>query len=173
MLSFKTSPATHQKISRVSRWLCFAAFVVGLGFLGYTSVAGYRTATAILKDHSVATAAVSLKDVTEEHHRKGRTSLTYNFTYAFEAKGTQQVGEFSTSEDNAQPYLEEGAKVEVAFSNQDPSHFDRLERLQTQADLGGSLKRWLIMLPVGALLALVLHILIVARLFVPREAQAA
>lgn len=173
MLSFKVMPQTHQTISRWSKRLWIVALLLGIGFLAFTAVQNYLRSNAILKDHTEVTVPVELKEITEEKHRKGRVTNTYHFAYAFEVEGKQYQGEFTTSEDNATPYMEDDAQIVVAYANGNPGLFERLSMLQSQSDAMAVAKRILIALPLAALLALVMHLLVVLRLFVPRETAAA
>lgn len=166
MISIPVSFNTHLKLSRLSKWLCIAAFVVFGGMLGLSGISGYLQASTILKDHSVVSAPVQLKEIEEQRGRKGRVSYTYHFTYTFNAAGKPRTGAFSTSESNATPYMEEEATVRVAYSNRDPSNFERLSTLESHKGLGAVLKRLLIALVFAAVLALVAHLLITRRLFV-------
>ncbi|WP_454831045.1 hypothetical protein [Pseudoxanthomonas wuyuanensis] len=175
MISIPVSAAAHANIGKISRFLCFAAFLFFAAMLTYGAIGGYFSSNAILKDHSVVTAPVTLEDIEEERGRKGRKSYTYHFSYAFDAGGQTRQGQFSTSEGNSIPYMDDGATVEVAYANGDPSRFDRLQRLQSQSGLGGMIVRLVVALPVSALLAFIVHLLIVGRLFVikPKPAEAA
>lgn len=168
----KVKPQTHATISRWSKRLFMLVFVAGAVMLGSMGIQGYRNANAILADHSTVTVPVELVEVTQERGRKGRTKEVYHFGYAFEAGGRQFQGAFTTSESNADPYLEDGAAIEVAYANADPARFDRLERLQGQSGLGGLAMRLLIAVAGAALIAFVLHLLVVAKLIVPRPTDA-
>lgn len=168
MISFKIQPETHAKFAAWSKKFFFLVFVLGAGFLMYQGFAGYRAANAILGDHSVVTVPVELEDIVEERGRKGRTKLMFHFAYSFEAQGKSYDGRFVTSESNADPYLEEGATIEVAYANGEPARFDRLDKLQDQAGFGGLMTKMLIALAGAALVAFVMHMLLVAKLIVPR-----
>lgn len=168
MLSFKIEPLAHARLSHWSGRLFLLAFVVCAAWLAYTALSNYRLAGQIMSDHSVVSAPVTVASITEESGRKGRTSLMYHFSYTFEVKGHLYQGSFSAIESNAGPYLGENVSVEVAYSNADPARFDRLERLQDQAAMGGLLGRLAFAVLGSALLALILHLLVVAKLFVPR-----
>ncbi|MDU9400749.1 DUF3592 domain-containing protein [Pseudomonas sp. zfem003] len=172
MISFKISPETHRGLSKVSMVLLSLAALIGAGYLIVTAILNYFDANAILKDHSEVMAPVNLETVTEEHHRRGRTSETYHFHYVFEVAGKAYDGIFETSASNATPYLKEGASVKVAYANAEPSRFGRLEVLQKQADLGSSITRALMAIPLAALIAFILHLMLTRRLFVPRETSA-
>lgn len=176
MISIPVSSTTHTRLSRLSKWLCIAAFIVFGCVLGASGLSGWFQARAILQDHSVATAPVKLEDVEEKRGRKGRISHAYHFSYSFDAAGKPQVGRFSTSESNASPFMADGATVKVAYSNREPSRFERLDRLESRSGLGSVLKRWMIALVFSAILALVAHLIITRRLFVvhaPPPLQAA
>lgn len=168
MISFKVKPENHVAISRWSRRFFMVVFVVGAAMLAYMGIDGYRHANSILRDHATVTVPVDLVDITEERGRKGRTKTVYHFGYAFEAGGERHEGHFSTSESNADPYLADDATIEVAYANADPSRFDRLSRLESQAGVGSLMVRLLVALAGAALIAFVLHMLVVAKLIVPR-----
>lgn len=122
--------------------------------------------------YSYLLTALSAKDITEERGRKGRTKLMYHFGYAFEADGQQYVGQFTTSESNAEPYAQDHATIDIAYAKADPSRFDRLSRLQSQSGFGGLLMRLLVAVAGAALVAFLMHMLVVAKLIVPRMPEA-
>ncbi len=62
--------------------------------------------------------------------------------------------------------------MKVAYANAEPSRFGRLEVLRGQADFGSSITRALTAIPLAALIAFVLHLMLTRRLFVPRETSA-
>ncbi|CAG4968923.1 DUF3592 domain-containing protein [Novilysobacter luteus] len=173
MISFKMAPENHAKLSRLSKKFFMVVFVVGAALLAYKGVESYRYANSILADHTVVTVPVVLVDVSEERGRKGRTRNMYNFGYVFEADGREYEGSFTTSESNADPYLADLATIDVAYTNADPSRFDRLERLQGQAGFGSLMMRLLVAISGAALLAGLMHLLLVAKLIVPRPVEAA
>lgn len=171
MISFKLKPENHAVLSRWSKRFFLVVFVAGAVLLASKGIAGYRHANSILGDHTVVTAPVELVGVTEERGRKGRTKLMFNFAYGFEANGQSYRGEFTTSESNADPYLGDDVTVQVAYDNADPSRFDRLERLQGMAGLGSLVTRLLVAVLGAALLAGLMHLLLVAKLFVVRQPE--
>ncbi|MDH5825042.1 hypothetical protein QFW77_18915 [Luteimonas sp. RD2P54] len=171
MISFKLEPGNHAALSCWSKRFFQVAFVVAAGVLTFMGVEGYREARSILADHSVVNVPVELEAITEESGRRGRTKHMFEFGYAFEVDGRQYHGAFSTSESNAQKYLGDGVTIDVAYSNADPARFDRLDRLQGMGGAGSLLKRMAIALLGAAFLAFVMHMLLVAKLFVPRKPE--
>lgn len=172
MISIPVSEKSHAVLRTLSKWLCLATFVVVAAFFGLSGFAGYRQANAILKDHSVVDAPVHLDDIEEKRGRKGRVSHIYHFGYAFEAGGNSYEGTFETSEDNATPYMEEGASVRVAYANAQPSRFERLETLERSKSLGAVLRRLAVALAMLGVLIFVAHLLITRRLFVAQALPA-
>lgn len=171
MISFKVKPENHVAVSRWSKRFFMVVFVIGAGLLAFMGIDGYRHAHSILGDHATVTVPVELVDVTEERGRKGRTKTMFHFGYAFEAGGQQHTGQFTTSESNAGAHLAEDATIEVAYANADPSRFDRLSRLESQAGVGSLLVRLLASLAGAALIAFIMHIMLVGKLIVPRETE--
>ena len=172
MISFKVKPENHVAISRWSKRIFMVVFLAGAGLLAYQGIDSYRHATAILRDHATVNVPVELEDITEERGRKGRTKRMYHFGYTFEADGQQYVGQFTTSESNAEPYAQDHATIDIAYAKADPSRFDRLSRLQSQSGFGGLLMRLLVAVAGAALVAFLMHMLVVAKLIVPRMPEA-
>lgn len=168
MISIPVSPASHRRLATASKWLCLAAYVVVVLVFSLSGLGNYRKANAILKDHAVVSAPVELDSIEEKHGRKGRVSNQYHFNYAFEANGVTHHGSFTTSEGNADRYLEDGATVEIAYSRSEPARFERLGLLENNKSLGGVLTRLCISLILMALLAFVAHLLITRKLFVAK-----
>jgi hypothetical protein len=168
MISIPVSATSHARLSNASRWLCILGYVVVAIFFAWSAISGHRQAEAILKDAVTVQAPVRLDNI-EEHRRKGRVSLKYHFSYTFNVDGKDYRGEFSTAEDSATPYLEEGAEVTVAYARRDPGQFERLERLQGQQGLGAVLGRVAVALLMLAVLAFVVHLLLTRKLFVRQE----
>ena len=104
MISIPVSAAAHANIGKISRFLCFAAFLFFAAMLTYGAIGGYFSSNAILKDHSVVTAPVTLEDIEEERGRKGRKSYTYHFSYAFEAGGQAHHGHGGLEYDGLPPH---------------------------------------------------------------------
>ncbi|MBB4862343.1 hypothetical protein HNP46_001181 [Pseudomonas nitritireducens] len=168
MLSFKISPQAHQKVSRVSSILC-TLFAIGfVVVMCLTAIGDHLHAKRILADHSVVSAPLALDNVTEERGRRGRTREMYHFTYQFEVKGQPYIGRFDVAASNVDQYSE-GSTLQIAYSNADPAHFDRLDRLQNFADTGGVFTRLGVGVLGAALISFIIHLLATRRLFVPRE----
>jgi len=168
MLSFKISPAAHQKVSRVSSIIC-TLFAIGfVVVMCLTAIGDHLRAKRILADHSVVSAPLALDNVTEERGRRGRTKEMYHFTYQFEVKGQHYIGRFDVAGSNVDKYPE-GTVLQIAYSNTDPAHFDRLDRLQDLSETGGMFTRLGVGVLGAALLAFIIHLLATRRLFVPRE----
>lgn len=173
MISIPISETSHAIVRTLSKWLCVAAFIVVAGSFGLSGIAGYRQASAILKDYSVVEAPVHLDSIEEHSGRKGRVSHSYHFRYTFEAGGKEYAGTFETSEDNARPYVHYGSSVRVAYANADPARFERLQKLEGNSRLGPILQRLLVALILLGVLSFVVHLLITRRLFVAQPLPAA
>ena len=172
MISIPVSPASHRRLCTVSKWLCLTAYVLVVLVFSLSGLGNYRKANAILKDHAVVSAPVELDSIEEKRGRKGRVSNQYHFTYAFDANGVTHHGSFTTSEDNATPYLEDDATVEIAYSRSEPARFERLSLLENNKGLGSVLTRLCISLLLMAVLAFVAHLLITRKLFVAQQEAA-
>lgn len=172
MLSFKISSGAHEKVRRVSSIIC-TVFAIGFVLLMcLTAIGDHLRARRILADHSVVSAPLVLDEVTEERGRRGRTKEMYHFTYQFEVKGQPYIGRFDVAGSNADKYPE-GTLLQVAYSNTDPAHFDRLDRLQDLSDTSGLFTRLGVGILGAALISFIIHLLATRRLFVPREEQPA
>ncbi|NZA25699.1 DUF3592 domain-containing protein [Luteimonas sp. SJ-92] len=171
MISFKLEPDNHAALSRWSKRFFQVVFVLAAGVLMFMGIDGYREASSILADHSVVNVPVELEGIDEERGRRGRTRHMFDFGYAFEVDGTQYRGAFTTSESNAEKYLGDGTTIDIAYSNADPARFDRLDKLQGMAGAGSLVKRMAIAVLGAAFLAFVMHMLLVAKLFVPRKPE--
>lgn len=165
MISIPVSDTSHARLSRASRWLCSIGYAVLAVFFAWSALSGHREAEAILKDAVTVQAPVQVDHI-EEKRRKGRVSYQYHFRYDFEANGVTHTGNFSTSEDNAAPYLGDEPRVTVAYARADPSHFERLDRLEGQKSLGSVLGRVIVALGMLAILAFIVHLLLTRKLFV-------
>lgn len=167
MISIPVSDTSHARLARASRWLCAIAYVVVAAVFALSALSGHRQAQAILADAVTVMAPVQLDRIEESRH-KGRVSHEYQFAYTFSVDGVEHTGHFSTAEANAAPYLEDQAQVEVAYARADPARFERLERLQSQKDLGPVLGRLCVGLLLLVVLTFVVHLLLTRRLFVRR-----
>ncbi|MGE8216223.1 MAG: hypothetical protein ACN6RD_08505 [Stenotrophomonas maltophilia] len=173
MISIPVSIGAHARLARASRWLCILGYVALAIGMAWTTLSGHRQAQAILKDAVTVQVPVQLERIEEQRGRKGRVSHAYHFTYRFQARGADHQGHFSTSEDNAAPYLEEGAHVAVAYARADPARFERLERLQGQQRLGAVLGRLTVGVLLLGVLVLVVYLLLTRKVFVVRSSSVA
>ncbi|WP_411850795.1 DUF3592 domain-containing protein [Stenotrophomonas sp. LGBM10] len=172
MIRIPVSDTAHARLVRASRWLCVAAYGVLVAVFATSALGGHLRAQAILKDAVTVEAPVTLDTIDEKRH-KGRVSHTYQFRYVFDVDGVPHTGHFTTSEDNAAPYLGDAAQVTVAYARADPARFERLERLQAQQGLGAVLGRLVGALLMLAGLAFLVHLLVTRRLFVRQAAPVA
>jgi hypothetical protein len=168
MISIPVSDTAHARLSQAARWLCILGYVVLAVVFSWSALSGHRQAQAILKDAVSVQVPVQLDHIAESR-RKGRVSHTYQFRYQFVVDGVARDGEFSTSEDNAAPYLRDGAQVEVAYARADPSRFERMDRLQGQKRLGAVLGRLSVGVVMLGVLAFVVFLLLTRKLFVVRQ----
>lgn len=172
MISIPVSPISHRRLSNASKWLCLVAYVVVVLVFSLSGLGNYRKANAILMDHAVVSAPVELDSIEEKRGRKGRVTNQYHFNYAFDANGVTHRGSFTTSEANADRYLEDGATVEIAYSRSEPTRFERLSLLENNKSLGGILTRLCISLLLMAVLAFIVHLIITRKLFVTQQETA-
>ncbi|MEG2803171.1 DUF3592 domain-containing protein [Stenotrophomonas sp.] len=170
MISIPVSDTAHARLSNAARWLCILGYVILAIVFAWSALSGHRQAQAILADAVTVQVPVQLDHV-EESRRKGRVSHTYHFRYQFAVDGVDRVGEFSTSEDNASPYLEDGAAVAVAYARTDPARFERLDRLQGQQSLGAVLGRLSMGVVMLGVLVFVVYLLLTRKLFVVRPSS--
>ncbi|EKU26596.1 hypothetical protein KFS84_01435 [Xanthomonas translucens pv. graminis] len=154
----------------LSRLLFASLFVLGGGALLYHLLGDYRHASAILHDHSVATVPVIADGAFGVHTEP---LVHYRFHYVFESKGRLHRGTFEASGAEAAPLLLDGATVEIAYANADPSRFGRLDQLQHAGNLGSVLTRLAIALSIAALLAAAAHQLLIGRVLGMRRAAVA
>ena len=168
MLKIKVKNSTHQTISVISKYLCIIAFIGAVGFFGYTMVKNYREASTILSDAQVIDADLMLSDVTFEKGRKGRTKSVYEFTYSYEAGGQLYEKSFTTSESNADKYVDE-TTIPVAYAKSNPALSGKLNQLEKNSSLGSLTWRGLVALLGLMFLAAVLHGLITGVLFINKD----
>ncbi len=168
MLSFKVSESTHQTIAITTKYLCYIGYIGGLVFFAYTMISNYRQAGMILDDPVITTAAVTLDDVTVEKGRKGRRTETYHFTYAYQVEGETFEQSFTTSESNADQYLDDES-VEIAYAKNDPTLSGKLKRLEKNHSLTSILWRFALAFFLLMFLVYAVYMLITAKLFVNRD----
>ncbi|WP_226975180.1 hypothetical protein [Xanthomonas sp. LMG 12462] len=154
----------------LSRLLFATLFAIGSGALLHHLLGDYRQASAILRDHSVATVPVIADGA---FGVQTEPLVRYRFHYVFESKGRLHSGAFEASGAEAAPLLLDGATVEIAYANADPARFGRLDQLQHAGNLGSVFTRALIALSIAALLAVVAHRLLIGRVLTRRRIAAA
>lgn len=126
-------------------------FPVVLAVLAYTAVTSHRKARALLDDHSIAEAVVSIDADAEPSERLAR------FKYTFEVAGKRYDGTFSTLKSRAAD-IEPGSTVPIAYANSDPSRSQRPEVLADNADAATTLKSFLTFSALTALLIGLFHL---------------
>ncbi|MFC6840977.1 hypothetical protein [Xanthomonas theicola] len=161
--------------SSLARWLSrllFATlFALSGGALLYHLLGDYRHASAILRDHSVATVPVIADHGAFDGHFG--PLLRYRFHYVFQSKGQLHRGAFEASGAEARALLLDGATVEIAYANADPGRFGRLDQLQYAGNLGGLLTRLAIALSIAALLPAIAHQALIGRVLGARRTAVA
>ena len=135
--------------------LVWPAYLAGIIFLGYTASDAYLTASFILKDHTVVEAPIELVNTTSRTKR-GHTSTTYNFTYAYDVDGTSYVSRYSAVNEKGERFLDNPV-ITVAYSNEDPNQVGALHVLNRNSSLGGTIKRVLIAALILGLIALFVY----------------
>ncbi len=171
MLSFKVADTTHKNIATVTKYLCYLGYIGGILFFGYTMISNYQQAGAILSDPVVLEADIRLDDVTTEKGRKGRSTETYHFTYYYEANGQVYDQSFTTSESNADKYLDTET-VKIAYAKAKPELSGKLEQLEKNHSLGSILWRFALAFFLLMFLVYAVYMIITAKLFVNRDLPA-
>ncbi len=168
MLKIKVKDSTHQVTSVISKYLCIIGFIGAIGFFGYTMFKNYQEATTILSDAQVIDADLMLTDVRFEKGRKGKTKGVYEFTYSYEAGGQTYEKSFTTSQNNADKYVDE-TTIPVAFAKSEPELSGKLNQLEKNSSLGSLTWRGLVALLGLMFLAAVVHGLITGVLFINKD----
>ena len=143
--SWKSLPL-GEKIRRGNTLLWWAlVYPVVVITLCYTAVNNSLHAQAILADHTVTQATISVDDVTPATRRLAR------FTYSFDVDGRHYSKNYPVPRFRADE-VEVGGTIPVAYANFDPNE-SRLESLLVdQADMKSNLTSALTLSAVGALL---------------------
>ncbi|MCB1582449.1 MAG: DUF3592 domain-containing protein [Marinicella sp.] len=168
MLKFKVKDSTHQAISVISKYLCILGFIGAVGFFGFTMVKNYQEAKTILSDAVVLDAEVTLDDVVYEKGRKGRSKATYHFSYHYEAGGKNYNKSFTTSESNANKYID-SESVQIAYSKADPTLSGKVEQLEKNSSIGSLSWRGIVAFFGLMFLAAVVYGLITSVLFINKD----
>ncbi len=168
MINFKVKDSSHQFISVIAKYLCIFGFIGSVGFFGYSMVINYQEASTILADPVVLDAEVSLDDVTYETGRKGRTTETYHFSYYYQANGQEFIKPFTTSESNADKYID-SAMVQIAYAKSNPTLSGKVERLEKNSSISSLLWRGTLAFFGLMFLAAIVYGLITSVLFVNKD----
>ena len=163
----KLSAHSHARLASVVKKLAIVGYLVALVFFTWVGLDSHWEAKQILSDQQVVEAALALDEITERR-RKRRTTYTYHFSYNFEVDGQTYGSSFSTSESNADPYID-AATVSVAYKLSDPAVHDRVKVIERNASLGGVFKRLLFAIPLLALVVAAVYGLLMYRLFSIRD----
>ncbi len=143
--SWKSLPL-GEKIRRGHTFLWWALVfpVVVIAFC-YTAVSNSLHAQAILADHTVTQATISVDEITPATRQLAR------FTYSFDVDGTHYSKNYPVPRYRADD-VEVGGTIAVAYANYDPNE-SRLESLLAeQADMKSNLMSALTLSAIGALL---------------------
>ncbi len=163
----RLSEQSHASFSRFMKALSVLGFIAAVGFFGWTAANAFLKARSIQSEQQLTEAVLSLEDISEERGKRG-TRYTFHFWYAFEVDGNEFSGQFSTSEDNAEKYIDQTA-VTVAYKSSDPSVHERLSIVENNTGLWGVIKRLLIALPLLALLAAAVYALFTQKIVTVRD----
>lgn len=168
VLKIKVKASTHQVISSISKYICILGLLGSIGFFGYTMVTNYKEASTILSDAVMVDAALSLDDVTSKKSRKRGSTETYHFSYTFEANGENFEKTFTTSESNADKYLD-SETIEIAYAKSNPSLSGKVKRLEKNSSIGSLTWRGILALLGLSFLAAIVHGLFTEVLFINKD----
>ncbi len=140
MLKFKVKNSTHQNISIFAKYLSILGFVGSAGYFAYSMVINYQEASTILSDSVVVDAKMVLDDVSYERGSKGRSKETYHFSYYYDANGEEFNKSFTTSESNADKYIN-SETVQIAYARSNPSLSGKVGRLEKNSSISSLLWR--------------------------------
>ncbi len=164
MSIFKVSSKTHLKIRKFFKALYAVSALSVCIFLLLAVGERYQTARFILADYTPLTVHLVLEDIEESSGRRSR-SVTYTFSYDFQVNGQTYYGRLETSEKYGEELFEKGLELEIAYSNLNPSYFDRLSLLQRQAQFWGSLFRWVLSCMIVLVLTVIIYAMTIWGLF--------
>lgn len=163
----KLSAQRHSSFSALMKKLSVAGYIGALAFFAWVGLQAHLDAKNILSEKQIIEAELSLDDITETR-RKRRTTYTYHFSYTFDVADVNYSSDFTTSENNAEKFIDEPT-VTVVYKQSDPNIHDRLAVVERNASLGGVIKRLFIALPILALVFSAIYLLITQRLFTVRK----
>ncbi len=112
-------------------WWAFV-FPIAVIVMGFTAISSVWRSQAILNDHSIAQAVVSVDEETPPTRQLAR------FKYTFEVDGKTYGKKFPIPQFRAND-VDIGGKIPVAYANFDPNLSQREELLAINADLKTSL----------------------------------
>jgi hypothetical protein len=135
--------------------LVWPAYFAALIYLSYTGVNQYRDATSILNDHTVVEAPIELVD-TSSKTKRGHTTKTYIFNYAYNVDGKNYSAEYSAVNEMGERYLAEPF-ITIAYSNTDPTNVGALWVLEEKSGVGGYVKGFLIIALVLGVIAILVY----------------
>lgn len=115
------------------RKFAFMLSVIVTVVMAYFGVRAYFNAKNILADHSVVRALITHTEHRQEAGKKGLMKDIYEVSYEFDLNNRAYLASFNTNQDKFEQY-QKGGHLKIAYSNQDPKKFERLELLQRQSD---------------------------------------
>lgn len=168
MISFKVSSKTHQRIKIFFRILYGLAVIIICASSLFNYVKKYQQANFILADYTAITVPLKLEDYELKSGKREDKEIFY-FSYEFEAQGKKYQSNFDASGKYAEELLLKGLKLEVAYSNSDPSYFGSLNGLKKQASLKRSVIMYIANCIIMMIIALIIYAFTVRGLFVVKE----
>jgi len=115
------------------RKFAFLLTIITTVVMAYFGVRAYIHAKGILSDYSVVKAQITHTEHRQEPGKKGLVKDIYEVSYEFDLNNRAFLASFKTNEDKFEQY-QEGGLIKIAYSNQDPNKFERLELLKRQSD---------------------------------------
>ncbi len=155
---------THNKLSVITKYLCFIGYFGFLIHLASLGIGSYLDASTIMENPETVEASLSLDDITYEEGKRD-TYAMYHFSYVFTVGNQEYRKEFSASESNADKFIDRET-VTVAYLASDPSMNDRLARLEDNNSLFGFIKRFLFSALLFGFVVLLIYAYITSMLFV-------
>lgn len=146
MIASWSSLTLGRKIRRGHTLFWWAlVFPVAVLVIGYTAVSSVWRSQAILDDHTITQAVVSVDEETPPTRRLAR------FKYTFEVDGKSYSKKFPVPQFRAED-VEIGRTIPVAYANFDPNLSQREEMLTMNADMKANLTEFATMAALTAAL---------------------
>jgi len=101
--------------------------------MAYFGVRAYYQAKSLLSDYSVVQAQITHTEHRQEEGKKGFIKDIYEVSYEFNVNNRSYLASFKTNEDKFTQYRE-GGLLKIAYSNQNPKQFERLDLLKRQSN---------------------------------------